>query len=278
MFQDQRDQFDAFQKRHPGAIEILGRITVRAYAMHTKCNKGLSNHQLAVMAMAHMALDDFYELVFVGTHGEGFAAQKLLRSMFERVVTLRYLTKHPERLDDYLTYSAIETSKLMRALEESFGPGVFTSEQLAVANQEAKDVADRYVSSACPGCGAKRPAMSWAGALDFHAMAHDAGLAKLVGPAYVVPLGHAHPKPLTYLQRLEGSADGRAFTSVGRLSAEQADQAMSTAHLLALVVLDNSNVFFQLGENLEDLMGEFGSVWGRPPEVPTDAGDQAGAK
>jgi hypothetical protein len=42
----------------------------------------------------HQAVDDFYDIVLLAAHARGFGAMKLLRPLYERVVTALHLMRN----------------------------------------------------------------------------------------------------------------------------------------------------------------------------------------
>jgi hypothetical protein len=268
-FLEHPDQVAAFRQRHPLAEEVFERLARRAHDLHSAHSKGLSDHQFLVMSMTHLALDDFFEVVLAAANSEGFAAQKLLRTMFERVVTLIYLTRNPDKMDDYIGYADIEQAKTVAALESSFGADALPQDLVARTKAAAAAVKGNYEGHKCKECGARGPALSWSGQLDLRAMAEQVGLRSLIAPGYVIPLGHAHPKPLTYKERIVADGHG-GYTAVTRFSVPQSDLALSTAHVLALHLIQNSIAFFSMAADTEELDADFHALWGRYATTPQE--------
>jgi hypothetical protein len=46
----------------------------------------------------NLVAEDFMEIFLMAANGYGYGAMKLLRSMYEHIVTLRYLHDHPDEL------------------------------------------------------------------------------------------------------------------------------------------------------------------------------------
>ena len=79
----------------------------------------------AVEKFAHfygrLVVEDFMEIFLVAVNGYGYAAQKLLRSIYEHAVTLEYLNDHPEEIDNFIDYDAVQQYKMMQPILETFG-------------------------------------------------------------------------------------------------------------------------------------------------------------
>lgn len=52
--------------------------------------------QTAVFAVEHQVADDFFDIQLLAVQGYGMGAVKLLRPLYERVVTALYLIKYPD--------------------------------------------------------------------------------------------------------------------------------------------------------------------------------------
>ena len=65
--------------------------------------------------------EDFMEIYLVAANGYGAAATKLLRSMYEHTVTLRYLQDHAGEIMAGIDYDGVQQHKLTQQILESFG-------------------------------------------------------------------------------------------------------------------------------------------------------------
>lgn len=60
-----------------------------------------------VFYLGRVAVEDFVEIVVLSGNGLGFGAYKILRGMYERVVTAMYIAKHPAEARVFVESSAI---------------------------------------------------------------------------------------------------------------------------------------------------------------------------
>ncbi|HYR38112.1 MAG TPA: DUF5677 domain-containing protein [Methylomirabilota bacterium] len=60
--------------------------------------------------------EDFSEILLLSGNGYGIGAFKLLRGLYERVVTMTYLLQHPEKAEDFADWHLIEKQKLVNHL------------------------------------------------------------------------------------------------------------------------------------------------------------------
>jgi Family of unknown function (DUF5677) len=77
--------------------------------------------------------------------GYGAAAQKLVRSLCERAVTLQCLHEHPEELNEFLDYHYIQNYKLVGPIETTIGSGTIPANIVAEAKDKYEEVRERFM-------------------------------------------------------------------------------------------------------------------------------------
>jgi hypothetical protein len=221
-----------------------------------------------VYFFGRIVLEDFMEITLVCYHGYGVAASKLVRSMYEYAITLRYLREHPDEAETFLAYHLVQQEKLIARLIETFGEDILEAEFVADARRRAADVKEDFMVPVCEHPGAKlRLNHTW-NKLDFVAMAKKAGdLGKLIVPGYYMPLRHAHPTFGGLTERLEIVDDHMSLKAEAQ--PEIADRSLMTAHNCILDALNVQSEHFKIKE-LEDVMQvcyrDFLRVWS--PDSP----------
>jgi hypothetical protein len=89
--------------------------------------------------IAKMVCNSLGALIVLSANGYGNDAMKIARSMFEGAVTIGYLTKHPDELQDYMDFVWISNRKLLHFLEKH------APEQLeSISNKAKQESAERY--------------------------------------------------------------------------------------------------------------------------------------
>ena len=134
------------------------------------------------------------EILLLCGNGYGVAALKVLRGMYERVVTSRYLHLHPEETESFLEFHWIQDHKLMQAIKETFGEDALEKQTVAEVEARFQGVKEqeRFLVTDCRKCGTKRLNYTWS-KLDFVSMAREAGaVGKLIVPGYYIPTRAAH--------------------------------------------------------------------------------------
>jgi hypothetical protein len=108
-----------------------------------------------VYFFGRIVLEDFMEITLVCFHGYGVAASKLVRSMYEYAVTLRYLHEHPDEAESFLAYHLVQQEKLVSRMIETFGESILPAGQIAEIRRNAAEVKEDFMIPVCDHLGAK---------------------------------------------------------------------------------------------------------------------------
>lgn len=257
------DECKKFEQRHPIWNEITGNLEKAMNLAFTRVQVMEGVADKVVYFLGRIILEDFMEITLVCYHGYGVAACKLVRSMYERAVTLRYLHEHPEEAETFLAYYPVQQEKLASVMIETYGESVFTDDLIAEIRNKAAEVKKDFM---VPVCDHPNPKMrlnhTW-NKLNFVAMAKKTGeLGTLILPGYYLPLRHSHATFGGLTERLE-TVDGRMGIKV-EAQPEIADRSLTTAHNCILNALGVQGSHFKI-EGLEDAMQicyrDFYRVW-----------------
>src|SRR6266478_7220588 len=90
-----------FDERHPLWNEMMSNIARALDLAFTRVEVMHSTADKFVYFFGRVILEDFMEIALVCYHGYGVAASKLVRSMYELAVTLRYLHDHPDEAETF---------------------------------------------------------------------------------------------------------------------------------------------------------------------------------
>jgi len=117
-----RVELDRFKARHPhfaAAATRLQEALDRALNRRLDPMQGKSaSAQSAVFGLGHQVADDFFDIVLLAAHGNGMGAVKLLRPLYERVVTALYLMKHPDEVNAFNVYGDINVGRFIRRAQK----------------------------------------------------------------------------------------------------------------------------------------------------------------
>jgi hypothetical protein len=141
---------------------------------------------------------DFLEIAFLAVNGHGLGAQKLLRSLYERAVTMEYIRTNPEKAEKFVRYAAIQEFKAANKALEVVTPEQF-DESIADAGtsfEKMKEFHDlvnpEFQITDCKKCGTTQTAFSWD--IDIASMVNKLGepYKKLYLGCYVTPTLQIH--------------------------------------------------------------------------------------
>jgi hypothetical protein len=262
------DECRKFDDRHPLWQEIMPNLERALNIAFTRVQVMDESADKFVYFFGRVCLEDFMEILLVSYHGYGVAASKLVRSMYEHTVTLRYLHEHPAEVETFIDYYLVQNDKLISRLVETFGDNILPAEVIAEAHRKAAEVKQDFMVPVCDHPGAKmRLNHTWS-KLDFVAMAKKTGdLGKLIIPGYYMPLRHAHASFAGLTERLE-IVNGQMSLKTDA-QPDMADRSLITAHNCILNALEVQKEHFKI-EGLEEAMQvcfrDFVRVWS--PDSP----------
>ncbi len=221
-----------------------------------------------VFFSGRLCAEDFMEILLLCGNGYGIGALKILRGMFERCVTARYLHLHPEETEAFFDFHWLSQYKLARAIKETFGKDVLTDEKWEELKANRDKVRPRFMVRVCDRCGATSENFTWS-KLNFVSMARAAGdIWQLIVPGYYLPTRKAHSTVAALIERIKLTANGTMDFDEGP-QRDDADTALITAHNLILNILDLQKEHFKLdslGEPLQKCFQDFLDIWKRTPD------------
>jgi len=215
-----------------------------------------------IFLFGRVCVEDFFEILLCCANGNGQAAQKLLRGLYERVVTLEYLHEHPKELDDFLDFHFVSQKKLMIACEATMGKDTFPPEMAADIEQRYQGVKDKFMVTDCEVCGTKKPNHTW-NKLDFVAMARKTSVGRLIVPGYYLPMRQAHATVASMSSRTVATEDG-GFSFEQTAQRGPADNALRVSHNIILNVVRVENEHFKipgLREQYDICLQDFMDIW-----------------
>ncbi len=262
------DECRKFDERHPLWNNMMSNVVRASDLAFTRVGLMTGSADKFVYFFGRIVLEDFMEIALVCYHGYGVAASKLIRSMYEFTVTLRYLHEHPHEAETFLHYHLVQQDKLTSRVIETFGENILSAEVVADIRRKAAEVKEDFMVPVCDHPGAKMRLNHTWNRLDFVAMAKAAGeIGKLIVPGYYLPLRHAHPTFGGLAERLE--VVNEEMNLRGDAQPEIADRSLMTAHNCILDALQVQSDHFKI-EGLEDAMQvcyrDFVRVWS--PDSP----------
>jgi hypothetical protein len=220
---------------------------------------------LAVFYLGRISADDFTELLLLSSNGWGFGALKILRGMYERVVTAAFISKNPAEARAFAGDTPIKkgniwkrTVQWMPELKERY-----SVEQIQSIEADYKEALEKRAQTRCNKCGQPITQGAWT-RVDLETMAKntDAGLAVLYASCYLEPTCHSHATSYGIERRLRETGEGHQYRD---LSEEEAVHAVLLGHNLILRVLTLQDSHFHLGiaGEIKSRVDAFAQVWGK---------------
>jgi Family of unknown function (DUF5677) len=252
-----------FKEHYPVFIERFRNLTnlmSKTFERTASCPEPIDK---VTYFLGRLSSEDFLEILLLVGNGYGIAGLKILRGMYERVVTARYLTVNPGEVDRFLDFHWVQQRKTIREIIRTFGEASIPSERVKEVDENYARVRNSFVVTACSACGRKDVSYTWS-KLDFVSMARAAGgTGQLVALAYYLPMREAHSTTGAILSRLSLDPGNVLMFESGAQNRE-GEFALITAHNLLLNVIDLQKEYFKLeflAEPLQASLDDFNEIW-----------------
>jgi hypothetical protein len=268
------DQWMEFQHRNANFLERLGNLKTALDVTFIRTFSSSGPEERTIFTTGRLCSEEFFEIATLAANGYGYGALRLLRSLYERAVTMAYLGENPSEVDAFLNYHAVAQYKLMRTLQDSFGPDILTPQMVEQTEQEYAKYKDDYLVTLCSKCGTQRVHHTW-NKLDVVSMAKKTLFAPLVVMGYYEPMMHAHSTVHAILSRLEETGGGGIGFNPDA-QPKKADAALMTAHNLILGVMEVQKRFFGLDaleKPLQICYQDFLDIWKKDKPAALQTGE-----
>jgi hypothetical protein len=217
-----------------------------------------------VFSLGRIAADDFGELLTLAGNGRGIGAYKILRGMYERVVTAAFIAKNPAEARPFLIHSYIQRWKLWKRTVE-IKPEIekqVPPQEIQELEHEYSEARKQMKAEICKTCGQPNTQEAWTRTnLDTMATHTDPSLAVAYAYCYLLPTFHAHATAFGLESRFTHTEKGYSYKE---LSEGEAHSAVLNGHGLILRLLKQQNSYFNLGldAEIEARWKMFPQIWG----------------
>lgn len=272
--------WEAFHQRHALYRSRFPNLLAAFEAAFIRTLKARSPADQVIFHLSRLCGEDFNEILLLCGNAYGLAAQKLLRGLYERAVTARYISMHPEKAIEFIEFGKINMYKLIAPIRETGISGVLEPavvdeltafhKQFKKRGRTPKGLADRFrrfLRSLRGGRERARSTSRWTDDLSFESMARQVkSLRRMVVLCWHVPTMLLHASAQNISTRVRETAEG-AIEFDGELQPAQADDALNWATLVVLDVLDLQRSYFDL-KALEPLIqkcrDDYIRTWHKP--------------
>jgi hypothetical protein len=249
------EEWAAFSKSHQEFLKRFKNIEKAITVAFVRIRQTTRPLEKMIYFQGRLVVEEFMEILLLCGNGYGIGAQKLVRGMYERAVTGRYLMQHPEEVDNYLDFHRVTDHKFLIAVEQSMGKDVFSAQQADQIRKDFAEVKAQFVVPDCKVCGTTRMNHTWS-KVDIVSMARmTESLWPFIMPGYYMPMREAHSTIGAIFSRLDpqAAANDEGLIFDGELQRDRAHTALFTAHLILLDALELQREFFKIAE-LETVM------------------------
>jgi len=266
-------EWKAFSESHSEFMNRFPRLMDLVDQTFTRTIETASPIDRVVFFLGRLIVEDFMEIVLLCGNGYGVAGLKILRGMYERVVTASYLSRNPAEVDQFLDYRFVQEWKLYKRAEELYrDKPLMSPEQREEMKRRYEEVKDRFMESLCQRCGTTRPQLSWS-KLDTASMAlkSGGGLDKLYMSCYLFPTLQSHATVSSLFARMKATPEGGIAFDADAQSG-LIDWALLNSHLLMLQAIETQNQHFSLGQDssLQIVNEDFPAVWKKSSDAAAD--------
>jgi hypothetical protein len=245
---------EEFLERYPALMNVIAAELNRSPAPQS----GTESEAADTVAFYQtvLSVEDFNEILTLCGHGYGIGGLKVLRGLYERCVTQRYISKHPDEARLYLGYYPVNMWKMLHEAQKVYkGTYTFPGRIKRTVEADYKTVPPDI-----------RKMKSWT-SKSLPRLALEAGgqLEKLYFTCFHYPTMHSHSTQVGLLSRLELRSGSPIFKTGEQQS--NVDWALSGAHAVLVQVADTHNDHFALGldEELKRCSEDYVEIWKRKP-------------
>jgi len=259
-------EWAAFSQSHQEFLKRFQNIEKAIRVAFQRIHQTTQPLEKTIYFQGRLIVEDFMEILLLSGNGYGIGAQKLVRGMYERAVSARYLMNHPDEVDNFLDFHRVADYRFLAAIERSMGSDVFSAEQAAKIRSDYESVKEQFAVSDCKNCGTTRMNHTWS-KVDIVSMARKTkNLWPFILPGYYMPMREAHSTVGAIFSRIdpESAARGEGLIFDGELQRDRAHMALFTAHMILLDALELQREFFgieELAPIMETCIADCTEIW-----------------
>ena len=222
---------------------------------------------LIVFYLGRIASDDFGEIITLSGNGRGFGAYKIVRGMYERVVTTMYIAQKPSESRPFVESSSIaklnHINRILKAFPEM--KARFDDVFMDQLRGSAAAAQAKRRESICSKCRQPVTQDAWTRvSLDVMAKAAEPSLEVLYPQFYLEGTQQSHASMLGIERRLIHENGAYTYKDI---SEEEARFALHLGHHLMVKLLWLHNDYFKLGfdNEVRERGRAFISIWSKKP-------------
>lgn len=257
------EEWVAFSETHQEFLKRFKNIEHGIAVAFQRIHQTKTPLEKVIYFQGRLTVEDFSEILLLCGNGYGIGAHKLVRGMYERAVTARYLMDHPDETDSFLAFHRVSDYKFLMAAEQSTGRSLFSPEQVKKIKEDYESVKAQFVIPDCKVCGTTRPNHTWS-KVDIVSMARmTKNLWPFVLPGYYMPMREGHSTVGAIFSQLDPVTEhGLMFG--GDAQRNRANTALFTAHMILIETFQLQREFFKIEELdpiIQTCISDYSEIW-----------------
>jgi hypothetical protein len=256
------NEWKHFEENHKDFINSQENLRGTMTKVFSRDIPGGNKANEIVFLLGFLCASEYREILLLCANGYGLAAQKLLRSLYEKAGTIDYIGKHPAEAQAFDDYHWVHSNKYLGRLSDLEDPLIKERVDLVKTNYER--VREQFKTTDCKKCGTKRMMFSWnKNGFDLLLKKSGSKLLEFYLEAYLEPTmqSHATMPAVSGRMKLGKKSKKREITDENQRNI--ASDVLKLTHIITLLILETQNEHFKLGldEELDMRAQELESIW-----------------
>jgi hypothetical protein len=115
------EEWAEFSKGHQEFLKRFKNIETAIGVAFQRIHQTTQPLEKTIYFQGRLIVEDFMEILLLCGNGYGIGAQKLVRGMYERAVSARYLMDHPEEVDNFPRFSSCRRLQILNGCRAEHG-------------------------------------------------------------------------------------------------------------------------------------------------------------
>jgi hypothetical protein len=257
-------EFELFKENFPTSLKGLDDIAAGYHDIMSALEEHESNRNNEfIFLMVGACYTEYEEILVLALNGYGSGATKLLRALYERVVTGLYLMRHPNKIQQFIDYTHVHWNKLLIEAETTGIPQNLSSGRRAEIINDFREVEAQFTETVCRPCKKTRLQLSWTKKpVPSQARELDEELGLLGFQSYLMPTFFLHTTFWSIAQQIKEYEGGKRELHNKGMERDYAKKAVVFATTLMGHLVSGSLEFFhlELKEISEQMMNAVRSI------------------
>jgi hypothetical protein len=155
-------EFARFKENFPPGLKGLDEIAAGYHDIMSALEEQESNRNNEFLfLMVGACYTEYEEILLLALNGYGSGATKLLRALYERVVTGMYLMRNPKKIQQFIEYTYVHWHKLLIEADTTGVAQSLSPERREEIVNDFRKVEAQFTETVCKPCKKTRLRGSW---------------------------------------------------------------------------------------------------------------------